>query len=232
MAALLWAGVGAVLSHITAVFLWKLLPEDGDLDCHITTTSRSGHRPPGIEVHRVRSLSPSFVDRRSRLPLTTVPRTLIDLAETHPPYKVRRALGEALYHRRTSVQDIQAAIDASPGRRGLKTLRRMLPTAAPTHSGVEDRFLPLLAQAGIERPLVNVRVAGWEVDLFWPRQRVVVELDTWWSHGDHLSFEDDRRKAAALARAGCVVLRFTQEQIEDEPHNVLLTIAVTLRDRT
>jgi hypothetical protein len=233
MAALLWTGAGAVVSHRTAAVLWELLTEEEDAECHVTTTVRSGHQPKGIVVHRVRSLSPSLTSLRLGLQVTTVPRTLIDLAEVElDRRRVRRALGQALFDKRTTVEQLHHLIGESPGRRGVKVLRRLLPTAGATNSGLEDRFLPMLATAGIERPQVNVRVAGWRVDCHWPQQRVVVELDTWWSHGDHLSFEDDRRRTAALQRAGCAVVRITDEMLEDELNATLLTIAITLRDRT
>lgn len=230
-AALLWAGEGAVCSHDTAAQLWALMPAD-DTPCHVSSTRSSSHQPEGIVVHRVRSLPASLTSRRSSLPVTNVPRTILDLCDTHPPHTIRRVIGEALYQRRTSLPQLRDALETSPGRRGVRVLRELLPLAGATHSGVEDRFLPLLATAGIELPQVNVRVAGFQVDCYWPRQKVVVELDTWWSHGDFLTFEADRRRAAALQRAGCVVLRFTDKQLSDELHASLLTLSLTLRERT
>ena len=71
----------------------------------------------------------------------------------------------------------------------MAVLQRLLPTARATHSDVERAFLELIARAGLPRPQTNVRIAGYEVDAYWPQFRLVVELDTFHSHGDHISFE-------------------------------------------
>jgi hypothetical protein len=206
--------------------------EADDGPCHVTTTSRSGHAPEDIVVHHVRELPVDQTTKRRGLPATTAARTILDLSETESYRTTRRALGEALYHRRTSLPQLREILAASPGRRAQKVLRRLLPTADATHSGVEDRFLPLILSAGLPKPLVNRRIAGFRIDFYWPAEKLAVEIDTWGSHGDHLSFEDDRRRSAALRRAGIEVLRFTDVQFEDEPNAVLVTIAVALKDRS
>ena len=73
--------------------------------------------------------------------------------------------------------------------------------------------------------MTNRRVAGWEVDAFWPRHRLVVEVDGYAYHGNRAAFERDRRKDAALVAAGYRVVRVTWRQIADEPHVVVALLA-------
>ena len=52
-------------------------------------------------------------------------------------------------------------------------------------------------------------VAGYEVDAFFPAEKVIVELDSWEFHRDRSSFESDRDRDAATLAAGCVTVRIT-----------------------
>ena len=56
---------------------------------------------------------------------------------------------------------------------------------------------------------MNARVAGWEVDAFWPAHRLVVEIDGYRYHATRAAFERDRRKDAALQAAGYRIIRIT-----------------------
>jgi very-short-patch-repair endonuclease len=77
-------------------------------------------------------------------------------------------------------------------------------------------------------PRMNVKRAGWEVDAVWDRQRLVVEVDGYRSHGTRPQFERDREKDARMMLAGYRVLRFTWRQITREPAFVVATITTAL----
>ena len=94
-----------------------------------------------------------------------------------------------------------------------------------TRSEAERRLLKLIRAAKLPLPVTNTRVAGWEVDAFWPRHRLVVEVDGYAYHGNRAAFERDRRKDAALIAAGYRVVRVTWRQIADEPHVVVALLA-------
>ena len=79
--------------------------------------------------------------------------------------------------------------------------------------------------ARLPRPLTNVRVAGWEVDAYWPRERLIVEVDGYAYHGNRAAFERDRRKDAALTAAGYTVIRVTWRQLKHEPLAVVALLA-------
>ena len=94
--------------------------------------------------------------------------------------------------------------------------------AQPTRSPLEHRLLPLIRQARLPEPQVNVWVGPYLVDFLWPQARLVVETDGFATHGHRLAFERDRCARCRPASARFAVMRFTDAQLTREP---LLAIA-------
>jgi very-short-patch-repair endonuclease len=201
MAAVL--ATGGVLSHHTAAAIWGIRPpHDGDV--HVTTTKAARSRN-GVRVHRSASLDAAV---HNGLPLTTAARTLHDLAALLPRRELERAVEEAEIRRLVARDELRPA------------LRR---TDEPqfTRSEAERRLVELIRAAGLPAPLTNVTVAGYEVDCFWPRHKLVVEVDGYAFHGGRAAFERDRRKTADLAAAGLTPVRVTWWQIAEDAHRLV-----------
>jgi very-short-patch-repair endonuclease len=98
-------------------------------------------------------------------------------------------------------------------------------------SEAERRLLELVRAADLPAPQTNTRVAGLEVDMLWPAQRLVVEVDGYEYHGPRVAFERDRRRDARLLAAGYRVLRVTWRQLMTEPERVIAVIAAALAVR-
>lgn len=217
-AAVLAAGDGAVLSHRAAAWMHELVrqrPRTVD----ITTTGRAGSRP-GIFVHRARALPREEVCLVDGIPCTTVARTLLDLAATEPRRVVERAIEEAELRRTYDGVPLQAAMrHARPGVTELRTvIEEHSPGTTITRSDLEEAFLDLCRRGGIEQPLMNqplVLTSGRRVDIdaFWPRQRVAIELDSRSVHLRRKNFESDRERDIELLVAGYAPGRFTWLQI-------------------
>jgi hypothetical protein len=212
----------AALSHGWAAALWDLRPwPAGPID---VTTLRSSHSTPRIRVHCARTLE--AVTQPDGLPVTTVTRTLLDLALILDAHRLER-----LCHR---AEELRLGVDpVAPGRRGARRLREALATVRPaapdiTRSELEERFLALVARNGLPRPLVNARVDGREVDFFWPAAGVIVETDGAATHLTARAFEADRARDAELGAAGYRVIRFTWRQICDRPRWVARTLGEIL----
>ena len=159
-------------------------------------------------------------------------RTLVDLAGVLTAQQLERSC-----HRAEVLRRLDAADGGAPARprrsRGARDLRAALATLAPaapdiTRSELEERFLALVADAGLPRPEVNAAVAGHEVDFLWRDHRLVVETDGAATHLTPTAFEEDRRRDAALQVAGFRVVRFTWRQITDDGRRVVQVVRALL----
>jgi len=221
MAAVLAAGPGAALSHRSAATLWGLRRP---VATAVELTAGSHRRRPGIRAHRA-SLAPDEVTISNAIPVTTVPRTLLDLAAVVPRRELERAINEAEVLRLTDSLCLDDLIRRYPRRHGVAALRMVLAAGRAgfgvTRSELEDRFLEFLDRAGLPRPEVNAIVEArgrrFEVDCVWRRQRLIVELDGRMAHGTGTAFERDRSRDRRLMVAGWRALRITWRQLLDEP---------------
>ena len=229
MAALL-AHPEAVLSHQAAAAVWNLRRSLGRP--HLTVPGRRGLNRPGLVVHAVRALDARDVTNRGNFRVTTVARTLLDLAETLQPTDLHRAFEAAEAEGVLDVRAIHDLMDRSPGRHGLRSLRALLEqTRAPepaARSELERIFLDLCHENGIPRPLVNGRVEGHEVDMCWPEAKLIVELDGHKFHSTRTAFERDRARDTTLQLAGYRVVRVTHHRLSSEPEEVATGVRILL----
>lgn len=212
---------GGVLSHRTAAGLHGLceLPEI----VHVTTLRDI--RRKGIAVHRTTSLVDA-VSTRGGLPVTTVARALVDLADTEPAACLERLVAEA--ERRRLVRRDELVVPN--GRHGAAKLAEILDEGPRlTRSEAERRLLALVRGARLPTPESNQRVGRFEVDLLWREQRLIAEVDGFAFHGDRLAFERDRERDQQLQLAGFRVLRITWRQLDREPLAVAARLAQALR---
>ena len=162
LAAVMACGPGAVLSHSDAARLWELRQSNSAL-IDVTVPSRNGRiRRKGIRVHRSGRLAAEEVTTRVGIPVTTVERTLLDLADVLPAETLRRAVTEAEYRQRLDTPALAAVVENNPGRRGATLLRAAEAKRHRTRSPLEDRFLTLLERHGVEEPESGVWLEGYE----------------------------------------------------------------------
>ena len=217
MAAVLACGDHAALSHHAAAALWGFRARwDGPID---VTVSRGRARPrAGIAVHRSADLP---VTRHFGIPITTPARTLLDLAPLLVQHDLDRAVEEAQVRGLVKPEALTAAPHAA--------LRRAArDDASMTRSEAEARLLALIRVADLPAPLTNVRIEGFEVDVAWPEQRLIVEVDGFAFHSTRAAFERDRLRDQALQAAGWRVMRITWRQIAETAEAVVARIAAAL----
>ena len=213
LAAVLACGPGAVLSHRTAAAHWGLLvTHQVGID---VTGPRSRQGASGIRLHSFRSLDAQDTTWHEGIPITTVHRTLLDLAATARPAELERALAQAMHLQLYDQRAIDDVIARSNGHRGTKVLAQA--TRRPmqvTRSEWEDRMLRLVRGAGLPEPTCNESLhvpdhGECKPDFSWAAHSLIVETDGWESHRTLAAFRSDRAKDAALTAAGHRVLRFT-----------------------
>ena len=162
------------------------------------------------------------------IPVTSIPRTLLDLAVTLTPTQRRRVYEEAERVGALDTNAIRALLARSNGHRGAPRLAALLaydPTAAAeTRSDLEKDLLDLVRAAGLPMPQMNVLVEGFLVDACWPEAGLVVELDSWAYHRTRDAFVRDREKLVRLRIAGIDVLPISDEKLNREPASVVAAI--------
>lgn len=234
LAAVLALGDGAVLSHVSAAALWGIRPSSATR-AHVTVPTSAGHpHRAGIVVHRSRTLTPADVERRGVIAVTSVARTLLDLAAMLAAGPLERAVERSLSLRLFDLAAVSTVIDANPTRPGATTLRRIIATIhhepAVTRSKLEDLMRDLCDAHGLPRPEVNALVGGEEVDFLWRARRLIVETDGHADHGTRSAFERDRAKDARMTLRGYRVVRFTYRQVVCAPGTVVGTLVGLLAD--
>jgi hypothetical protein len=233
MAAALACGPNAFVSHRSAAGLWGLLDDARSVIDVVAAANRRSRR--GILFHRVRRLDPGDCGRIDNIPVTSLPRTLLDIAAVIPQRRLVYALEKAEKLGVFDLKAIRACTARNKGHHGLRALTAAIeaiePEAAHAHDGLERLFIAFCKRYELPAPAMNAVVEeGLTVDALWKEQRVIVELDSWTHHRTRKAFENDRRRDATLKLAGHEVLRVTDRWLKNEPQQLAMTL-LSLLDR-
>jgi very-short-patch-repair endonuclease len=192
---------------------------------------RRARSRPGIRVHEVH-IDEQDRDHCDSLPVTSLARTFLDLAVNLPTHHMTRALERADKLDLLDASAIDDVCARSNGHRGTRRLREALSAYDPRHpqtrSDLERDALPLLDALDLPRPRINATLGPYSFDLYWPIERVVVELDGWEHHRSRRAFEDDRARDRWLALHDIERLRITWRQLHS---GAAVDIAVVLARR-
>jgi len=226
-AALLASRPGPALSHLSSAQAQDLARERGPV--HVSVPGRPAARSlDGVVVHRPRRLDAADLTRVNGLPVTTVARTLLDLAETDTADRLRAVAEEAERLGLLDLGAIRACIERNPGRHGIAPLRSLLAEHLPVDGanvGLERLFQLFVAENGLPPPRCNVLVAGLVVDCWWPQARLVVELDSRSFHRHWSQAERDRERDGRLLREGIFTLRVTARRLAHDRAGLAADIA-------
>lgn len=220
---------GSVLSHRDAAGLHDLRPANHRETDVTGPHARTGR--PGIRFHRTTVLKPEDTTTINGIPVTTVTRTLVDLADVVPRDHLAKAVKEAEHRRVFDLRAVEATLERTRGRPGPghRALKEAIEEHAAlglsaTLSYLEDAFLRLLKHANLPRPHKNALVEGLKVDAHWPQHHLVVELDGWAHHHDCHAFQRDRERDATLTTAGYRIVRFTHHDVVRRSDHVINTL--------
>jgi very-short-patch-repair endonuclease len=232
MAAVLFRGEGAMISFQSAAWLWGL---ERKLEIPVNVSVRwRGHGQNAIGLHHCPALRDEDFATTELLPVTAVPRTLLDYASTAKTYRLEAAIDRADRLELLNPMAIDRITDEIRGHRGRRPLQRAMTIYREngfTRSGGEKRLLAVLADAGVRRPIVNNFIEGYELDFYWEPERFAIELDSWEHHRSRRSFEEDRKRQEELAMAGIETVRITGTRLKHEPREVADRIAEHLDRR-
>jgi very-short-patch-repair endonuclease len=226
MAAVLASGPDALLSHRSAAALWGLRGYSGGA-IHVTVPRKSTSTR---RIRRHLSIVPE--DERvmkEGVPVTSVHRTIFDLAAIVDLDTVAAMIREAEYRNRYDHLSLPDLLKRYPGKRGSRTVRSALQRITEEPSGrkrskLEERFAPFLRRHRLPMPRFNAWILvgpkQFQVDCHWPGTKEIVELDGWQGHSSRSAFQDDRARDRALKLAGYSVIHLTWNQLDDEPEEI------------
>lgn len=232
-AALAFAGAGSVLARRTAGVSWGL---DGVVahKPEILVPYARHPRHPAVVVIRTMRLERDDTTLRSGLPVTTVARTIVDLAAVLDDEGIENVIQSARRLRLTSIDAVAtklASLDG-PGRSGAGRLRRVLQHLdgrAPSESPLEVKVARALRSTDLRPPVaqhcVSTPQGVFRVDFAWPAERVALECDGRAYHGD---FDADRRRWSSLASAGWRIVFATWREASRDPGVVVARVRAAL----
>lgn len=214
-AAVLACGTGAALSHSSAQALWEL---QDHWPSRLEVTVPGQRRPNGITTHCYVDLAERDLRRHKGIRVTSPARSLLDCAPRLRDERRARAVNEARRRKLVDLADLADVMDRFPRHRGAHRLAPFLRRqGGPTRSEWEDAFPVFCRRFGLPEPVMAAKVAGYEVDALFAREKVIIELDSWEFHWTRESFERDRERDVKTLAAGFVTVRLTWGRMHGRP---------------
>lgn len=215
---MLACGPAAALGYRAAAAHWNLRPSStASIEVVVARSMRPTHR--NIVVHRHPGIEADEVTEHDGIPVTTVARTVLDLAAVLPPSGLRRAVAQADVLGRFDLRAVERLLARHRGHHGRRRLERLLGAwvdPATVRSPQEETFPSMCARFGFPTPVMNAEVLGMEIDAVFVDQRIAVELDGYAFHSGAIQWENDHDKRARLVAAGWTVLAYSWRQQRDD----------------
>jgi very-short-patch-repair endonuclease len=219
-------GDGALLFRRSGAHLHGLLRGPPPPPEVIAPTER---RIDGITTCRCRRLDSRDATSSLGIPVTTVARTLVDLAAVLGIDALARACHEAGVIHGTTPREVETVLARRPGSPGAAELRKILRgDVRVTLSKLERRFLARLQTAGLPLPETNRVASGRRVDCRWRAQRLTVEVDGYRYHCSRHAWEQDRRREREARARGDEFRRYSYGDVFEEPDYMLAELTALL----
>jgi very-short-patch-repair endonuclease len=222
LAAVLACRGGAALSHLCAAAHWDIRERAVPSRPQVSVPTRNGRRGPrGIELHRT-VMGPEDVTVRGEIPVTSLSRTLADLARILDTRQLKSAVRQAERLHRLDLEQLHISLGVSSKHARLRrVLDEYVAGAKHTEADVEMAFLELCDRHALPRPQAQVPIGRYRADFMWPERNLVVEIDDRQSHDGYVAFREDRVRDRAMKAAGLEVLRFTRTEVLRTPDVVV-----------
>jgi very-short-patch-repair endonuclease len=219
LAAVFASGEGALLCGRAAAYIQGLIKGGSPPPEVMAPVKR---RLRGVISHRVRRTDPADATIWRGIPITTIPRTLVDIAAHMPEDELARACHEAGVRHRTTPRHVEAVLARRPNAQGAAKLRRIISGDTPLLlSKLEKGFLRRLRRAGLPLPTTNRPAGAHYVDCRWPDRKLTVELDSYRFHSSRHAWEQDHRREREARARGDEFRRYVWGDVFEEPEFML-----------
>ncbi|MFP5330930.1 MAG: hypothetical protein ACLGHX_00990 [Acidimicrobiia bacterium] len=219
---------GAAVSHESAAEIHRF-PYVEAKGITVSHHSRTTHDFPDVDVRRNHDLDDWHVTTIDGVRVTTVARTIVDLAADRSVRHIGAILDRLVSDNKVDIFEV-AVVLAATGRRGKPgtvTMREVLDARIGddySASELERRGRKIIAAAGLPLPVPEYPIP-WTVnrrfDDAYPELKIAIEWDSMRFHGQKASFEADRIRDRDATLNGWVILRFTWEDVHARPHVIV-----------
>jgi hypothetical protein len=226
-------GMHAALSHRSAAALWELA-DAPSFPIHVSLAGRTAARKRrGVRPHRAPALCDDEITVRNEIRVTTVARTILDLAADVRGRRLEQVIRRASRRRRFDLTEQRAVLERHPRHRGAPELARLLIALQGRgtddfRSRMEIAFAQLCDDYAMPRPTLNAVVLGERVDFHWPGTTLVIETDGFEFHSMPTAFVADRRRDQKLMLAGYTVVRLTWDQVAGDAEATAAMVSTLL----
>jgi very-short-patch-repair endonuclease len=205
-AAVLACGEEAVLNHDSAAALWGL----GRWPARHEVIAPHQRRRQGILSHRSTTLTPGDVTVHHGIRVTTPVRTICDIARRRSDEQLQEAVDDARLNSYLGPTALKELLGRCP------RLNRVIgPDSGPTRSQLERASQRFASRYHLPPHRLNVQLHGYEVDVLFDAQKLIVELDGWRYHQGRRSHDDNRERDTHLKDHGFDTVRITSERLGD-----------------
>jgi hypothetical protein len=219
LAAVFAAGDRSLLCGRAGAHLWGLVKGQPPRPEVITATER---RIEGVRTQRARHFNAQDCAVCRGIPVTSVVRTVVDLAAELSEEALARACHEAGVRYGLTPNAVVAVLERRANATGAQKLRRIIEgDVRVTLSKLEAQFLRLLRVHGLPLPITNRPAGGRRVDCRWPEFRLTVELDSYTFHNSRHAWEQDRRREREARSRGDDFRRYTYGDVLESPRLML-----------
>jgi very-short-patch-repair endonuclease len=237
LAAVLWAGEGALLSHASAAMLWEF---DGVRTgkIELSVPRERNIRSKSVVIHRSTRLDRADRTVLEGIRITTPARTLIDMSGRLEDHRLSTVLEDLIRRDLVSPERLGARLSAlrSSGRPGGGRLDELLVARGggrPMESALETLVWPLILRAEVPSPVRQhwLVIGGdrYRLDFAWPDAKVALECDGYAFHGGRGAWNNAEARLAEFAAVGWRVLPVTWDAAKRQPERVIRWLRTSLR---
>jgi hypothetical protein len=231
-AARLSAGPSAIVIARSAATLHGLKVPFA-LDIAVTPTKRIG--VTGVNIFRT-AFHPDDVERVFGIPVTTIARTVVDLASQLRQDDLEKVIDDVLARRCATMAELVKVANRCVGQSGVARLKIVLaarPGGTALFRSQMERDLDALFEAAGLGGIPNYRIIDADgkerfLDRAWPAEGVALELDTFFWHTGKKAWSDDRHRANATVATGWRILVATDADFDDHLRRPIQAIRALL----
>ncbi|MDQ5894029.1 MAG: hypothetical protein QG596_290 [Actinomycetota bacterium] len=233
MAATLATGEGSVVAGRAAADLWGLLDHKGVIDVVRPVGQKRREfwlEGPGVKgrqravVRGSRHLPKVDRTRRHGIPVMNVARLFVDLSAILPDRALSNAFKQADMQGFLNESDLLRCESLGKGWKGTERnralVRRRHPDTKDARTLIEALMVEINRDFDLGNPVVNKPMGRYYPDFFYEDCGLLVEVDGAETHTGRLAFLDDSYRENELRQRVRQVIRFSSEEIIEDPERV------------